>query len=435
MSVPASWGRYPQYDQQLLSLPRPEPHLPPDGLLLPYGLGRSYGDSCQNESGYLLQTRLWDRFIAFDTESGVLKCEAGVSLEAIIKFCLPHGWFLPVTPGSKYVTVGGAIANDVHGKNHHIAGSFGNHVHSFDLLGSDGCIKHCSRKHEADWFRATIGGLGLTGLVLRATIQLKRVDSAFMDVETIKFGNLEEFESLSRESADTHEYTVAWLDCVSGGDNLGRGIFFRANHASGAGAADLLLKERRKMSVPLPFPNLALNSYTMRAFNALYYNRIRAERSDSREYFDGYFYPLDAIKQWNFIYGRRGFLQYQFVIPLEAYAVLKQILTEIVASGSGSFLAVLKEFGSIQSEGLLSFPRRGVSLALDFPNDGEKTFELLNRLDERVAEVDGAIYPAKDARMAPKMFSRGYPNLDEFTKFVDERFSSSFWRRVMEKSV
>ena len=434
MNTAASWGRHPKYEQQQSTLSHPNPSLPPEGLLLPYGLGRSYGDSCQNEHGHLLKSRLWDRFISFDTSTGMLECEGGVTLDCIIKYCLPHGWFLPVTPGTKYVTIGGAIANDVHGKNHHKAGSFGNHVAQFDLMNSSGTVTRCSRSQQSDLFRATIGGLGLTGFILRAKVQLKRVESTFMNVETIKFANLDEFQALSSESANTHEYTVAWLDCISGGENLGRGIFFRANHAPRTGAVDLLFKPRSNLSVPFPFPNFALNSLTMKTFNKLYYHRVRRKRSNAKEYFDGYFYPLDTIKQWNFIYGRRGFLQYQFVIPVEAYETLKFILQDIVEAGSGSFLAVLKEFGGIESEGLLSFSRPGVSLALDFPNDGEKTHTLLKKLDQKVAEVGGAIYPAKDARMAPQMFRTSYPNLDEFVKFVDERFSSSFWRRVMEIS-
>ncbi|GAB3348404.1 FAD-binding oxidoreductase [Lysobacter tyrosinilyticus] len=404
-----------------------------EGTALPFGNGRSYGDSCLNPDGTLLRARSLDRFIAFDPATGELQCEAGVLLGEILEQVVPRGWFLPVSPGTRQVTVGGAIANDVHGKNHHAAGSFGHHVECFELLRSDGSRILCRPGDAHGLFEATIGGLGLTGLITWASIRLRRISGPWMDAETIRFGCLDDFFALSRESAVNHEYTVAWIDCLARGAALGRGLFMRANHAPACPERrPAPPHERRSMPVTPPFS--LVNRLTLRPFNTLYYWRNRA-RSRGVVHYVPYFYPLDGIRNWNRMYGPRGFLQYQCVLPpSEAREGIAALMREIASSGSGSFLAVLKEFGTRESLGLMSFPRPGTTLALDFPNDGRGVFELMERLDRIVDAANGAVYPAKDARLGGASFRRAFPQWEKFSDFVDPRFSSGFWRRVTETS-
>ena len=427
-----SWGRYPQPAKQtLLRLNDRHAPLPAfDGTALPHGNGRSYGDSCLNDGGSLLCTRGLDHFIDFDPANGVLRCEAGVLLADILDLVVGQGWFLPVTPGTKYVTVGGAIANDVHGKNHHVAGCFSEHVDGFELLRSDGSRRWCSREENADWFGATAGGLGLTGLITWAQLRLQRVRGPWLNSETHRFGNLAEFLALSAESEADYEYTVAWIDCAAQGQALGRGHFIRANHAP---ASDGPRPGRRRLGVPLTPPLSLINGLSLRAFNALYYHRQQAKVSHALTHYEPYFYPLDAIGDWNRIYGPRGFLQYQCVVPpAQAEAALTELLGRIGASGNGSFLAVLKMFGTRPSAGILSFPRPGATLALDFPNTGTATFALLDALDEVVAAAGGAVYAAKDARLSGARFRQYYPAWETLKPYLDPRFSSGFWRRVTE---
>jgi FAD/FMN-containing dehydrogenase len=401
------------------------------GKLLPYGNGRSYGDSCLNDGGSVLRTRGLDRYIAFDTGSGVLRCEAGVLLAEVLELCLPQGWFLPVTPGTKYATVGGAIANDVHGKNHHVAGTFGPYVRAFELLRSDGSRLHCSPTGNPDWFAASIGGLGLTGLITWAEVQMKPVPGPWLETETHKFGNLEEFFALSEGAAGRHEYTMAWIDCASSGSALGRGLFTSAEHApTPAGVAE---RHPRRLAMPFTPPVSLVNGLSLKAFNWLYYHRQRQLVQRALQHYDPVFYPLDGIRDWNRMYGPRGFLQHQCVIPpAHAHRGIEELLKQVAASGQGSFLAVLKLFGDKRSPGLLSFPRPGATLALDFPNAGPRTFQLLDRLDAVVAATGGAVYPAKDARMSGAHFRQFFPAWERFQTFIDPRFSSGFWRRVME---
>jgi FAD/FMN-containing dehydrogenase len=434
----ASWGNYPAESQKITLLRDRHAPLPLEGSesLLPYGQGRSYGDSCLNTGGLLLGTQALDRFISFDDVSGVLTCEAGVTLAAIIDLVLPRGWFLPVTPGTKFVSLGGAIANDVHGKNHHREGTLGAHVLSFELLTSDGARRLCSRDENAELFAATIGGLGLTGLVTSATIQLKRAASAFLSGRSIKFGNLDEFFSLSETYVGSHEYTVSWIDCLGAGDALGRGIFMCANLATADEVAAAGAKAGRSLplAVPIMPPISLVNQLTLKPFNWAYYNRQLTSEVTRLWHYNSFHYPLDAIANWNRIYGPKGLLQYQCVVPLaDQQAVSRALLAEISRSGQGSFLVVFKTFGARQSPGLLSFPMEGATLALDFPIRGSSTFALLDRLDAIVVEAGGRIYPAKDARMSAKTFQRGYPRLPEFMPFIDPRFSSLFERRVMRK--
>jgi len=424
-----SWGRYPPAKHQVRFLRwRHEPlsHIGASSVL-PFGNGRSYGDSCLNDGGLLLDMRGLDRMISFDKERGVLCCEAGVLLGEILELAVPAGWFLPVSPGTKFVTVGGAIANDVHGKNHHRAGSFGCHVRQFELLRSDGSRRICSRSENPEWFGATIGGLGLTGVILWAEIQLQRVAAATMDIETIRFADLGGFFRLTEESDASFAYTVAWVDCASRGNSLGRGIFTRGNHAHHDPAP--AHATRSALGVPVELPRALVTDTAVRVFNAWYYRRpLQRIR---RVPYDSFLYPLDRIRNWNRIYGRRGFFQYQCVVgPSDGRDAVAELLSHIAAAGGGSFLAVLKVFGAIPSQGVLSFPRPGITLALDFPNRGSGTMRLLDRLDEIVRSSGGAVYPAKDARMSADSFRHYFPRWRSFCEYLDPAFSSSFWRRV-----
>ena len=427
-----SWGKYPQVKQnyQRVSWVFEKPDFNKGGSFLPYGLGRSYGDCCLNDSGTVLLTRDLNRLIRFDRETGLLKCEAGVSLAEIIRFALPLGWFLPVTPGTKFVTVGGAIANDVHGKNHHCSGTFGCHIKSFELLRSNGVVLNCSPENNSELFRATIGGIGLTGLILSAEIQLKKVEGPLIDMESIKFGSLEEFFEISKESDKNFEYTVAWLDCVANGQDFGRGIFMRGNHSKVT--AKRYFRPELPLTVPFNFPDFALNNLTVRAFNFCYYGKQREKFVKSTVNFEPFFYPLDIVSNWNRIYGRRGFLQFQCVIPeSNDITPVKNILKTVVNSGKASFLAVFKEFGSLASPGLLSFPFAGATLCLDFPNS-ESTRKLLLELDTQVLAAGGRSYTAKDAVLPRSSFQSYYPKLKEFKEYKDPLFSSSMWRRLGE---
>jgi FAD/FMN-containing dehydrogenase len=399
------------------------------GSMLAYGNGRSYGDVCLNQGGTLLHTRHLDRFIRFDTDTGILECEAGVLISEIIDISLPQGWFPPVTPGTSYVTVGGAIANDVHGKNHHRAGSFSHHVLEFGLDRSDGNHMRCSLAENSQWFRATVGGLGLTGLVTDAKLQLRRVCGPWVRGDSRRFACLRDFFALSKASDGDYEYTVAWIDCGARGAHLGRGIFMRGNHAPGPGTEP----KRTSWRIPVTPPMSLVNGLTLRMFNQLYFRRGGALQNDALWHYRPFLYPLDGILEWNKIYGPRGFFQYQCVIPEEeALPSLSQMLQCISGSSVGSFLTVLKNFGSTPSLGMLSFARPGTTLAIDFPNRGEPTLRLLESLDQITLNAGGAVYPAKDARMSAAAFQSYFPAWREFSDYIDPNFSSSFWRRVTE---
>jgi len=433
MTAYESWGRYPRSTPAqvvplywISEIPNLNQSARP---LLAYGKGKSYGDCCLNDGGTLLDTSRLDKFIQFDATNGILRCEAGVTLDAILRLILPEKWFLPVTPGTQYVTVGGAIANDVHGKNHHRAGSFGCHVRGFELMRSDAGSVICSREQNPDLFEATIGGLGLTGLILWAEIQLKRVPGPWIDCEEIRFERLEEFFELSAQSDRTHEYTVAWLDCLSSGENLGRGIFMRGNHSEAR--TTQIAMGRRGVSIPgLPVPEFVISRPTIRAFNWMYLHRKRRKLARSVMPFDKFFYPLDRLNNWNVLHGRRGFLQYQFVVPEESRDAVREVLELIAEFKAPCALSVLKIFGSLPSPGMMSFPRPGVTLALDFPFRGARTLELCELFDEVVIRSGGAVYPAKDARMSPQSYKNYFPRWREFSHFIDSKFSSGFWRRA-----
>ena len=380
--------------------------------VLPYGQGRSYGDSCLNDGGTLLRTGGLDRFIALDVETGTLRCEAGVTLGEILDLVVPRGLFLPVLPGTRHVSVGGAIANDIHGKNHHRAGSFGRHVCRIEILRSNGRFE-CTQGDPL--LEATIGGLGLTGLVTWAEIALRRVPGPAMRVAAIPFSGLDEFFDLSDESDPVCEYTVAWIDALRG-----RGIFFRGEHEEGKPPAP-----GRAWSVPFGFR--VVNDLTIQAFNEAYYAAQKRGRGAKTVHYEKFFFPLDRVTNWNRLYGKQGFLQFQCVVPTQ------KALRAVLAEAPASPLTVLKKFGDLQSPGMLSFPRPGYTLALDLPNRGTETNTVFMRLERTAMEAGGALYPAKDARMSRLSFARSFPRLEQFQRFVDPAFSSSFWRRVAPK--
>jgi FAD/FMN-containing dehydrogenase len=437
-----SWGRAHDGPHQVLGLSSRHAPLPAlTGYTLPFGNGRSYGDSNLNPGGSLLRARGLDRFIDFNPATGVLRCEGGVLLAEILRLVVPQGWFLPVVPGTQFVTVGGAIANDVHGKNHHLVGSFGNHVNAFELLRSDGSRRLCTPTEHADWYGATIGGLGLTGLITWAELQLRRVANPWLDTESIRFRGLEEFFELSTASELSHEYTVSWIDCAFTGRRLGRGLFNRGNHAASVIQPELLSQglpgslPSATKRVPLTPPLSLINTLSLKAFNTLYFNRQIGDHARALQHYQPFFFPLDALLEWNRIYGPKGFYQYQCVLPPErSLQGTRELLQTIAASGMGSFLAVLKQFGSPASRGMLSFPEPGTTLALDFPNQGPRLHKLFEALDQIVLKAGGRLYPAKDGRMGSQIFKAGYPRWSEFNQFVDPQFSSGFWRRVMGPS-
>ncbi len=349
-----------------------------------------------------------------------------------------------MTPGTKFVSLGGAIANDIHGKNHHKVGSFGIFVRRLMLLRSNGERLECSLQSNSELFKATIGGIGLTGLILWAEIELKQIESAYLSVESVQFRSLNEFFELSQGEDDLHEYSVAWFDCVASGASFGRGIFMRGRHAQ-----ELELPEKLRNSlqdphgcyrdprflIPCDAPSLLLNPLSIKIFNSLYFHKERSPRTTRLVHYDSYFYPLDSVADWNRLYGKAGLFQFQCVLPLEPQnKPLRELLKLVVESKRGSFLAVLKEFGAQESPGMLSFPRAGMTLALDFKNEGERTLTLLKRMDQMVFEAGGAVYSAKDACMDPKHFPKYYPKLAEFKRYKDERFSSSLWRRLVESN-
>ena len=422
-----AWGRLPAVPaaserwvaDRAAALPRGE------GSLLAYGNGRSYGDVGLNSGGTLLHTRGIDRYIAFDEQTGVLRCEAGVLLAEILDLVVARGWFLPVTPGTRFVTLGGAIANDVHSKNHHAAGTFGCHVTCLELLRSDGSRLLCSPTQNADWFAATVGGLGLTGLITWAEIRLRPIASAAIAVVNSRCDGLDEFFAQNAAAEAAHDYTVAWIDCLAARP---RGIFMAGNHAPvDAGAA--CRAPRRPLAVPLTPPVSLINALSLRVFNFAYFHKPLP--ASALTHYAPFFYPLDGVEHWNRLYGRRGFFQYQFVVPMAERAALDDILATIARSGQGSFLAVLKTFGARPSPGMLSFPMPGVTLALDFPNHGAATLELFARLDAIVDAAGGRLYPAKDARMSGDFYRRSTPRLADFLSYVDPAFSSDFSRRVL----
>lgn len=339
---------------------------------------RSYGDEVLNRDGHYVQTTLCDRILHLDLEGDTVTCECGITIDTLQRRLAPLGYMLPVTPGTAFLTVGGAIANDVHGKNHHVAGTFGCFVERFELVRSTGEAWMCSPTKNSDWFAATIGGMGLTGAITWATLKLRRITSPLLHTTSRRFADLAEFFAMDEQQTSVHEYSVAWIDCLAGGDSLGRGIFSVADHDSNPARVTVreYPKSEQRFSVPFALPISPVNGLSLRLFNELY---SRIHRSGQRQiHFKDWLYPLDSIASWNRLYGKRGFFQFQCVVPplhaREAIADMLKIISEI---GQGSFLAVLKNFADKPSPGLMSFPMPGTTLALDFPNLGARTRELL----------------------------------------------------------
>ena len=400
-----------------------------DGALLPYGNGRSYGDTCLNRGGRLIDSRGHAAILAFDPETGVLAAEAGVLLAAITALAAPSGWFLPVTPGTQFVTLGGAIANDVHGKNHHRRGTFGRHVRHLRLHRSDRGALDCAPDANAALFRATIGGMGLTGLIGSAEIQLMRVPSTRIAERTIRFDRLADYFALAAEADARHEYAVAWIDSLAGGRSLGRGHLIAGDHAAGGGLSGQARPPLFR--VPVTPPISPLKGLALKAFNARYYRKARPGESRRDVAFDGFFYPLDRIGGWNRLYGPLGLHQHQSALPEAAGPAGVRALIECArAHEQGSFLTVLKRFGDVPSPGLLSFPQPGYTLTLDFPHRGPKTLALLADLDRITVEAGGRVNPYKDARMSAATFAASFPGWPTLEALRDPAMLSDFWRRT-----
>jgi FAD/FMN-containing dehydrogenase len=403
------------------------------GSLLAYGNGRSYGDSCHNDSGTLVAMRPRNAIVDFDPETGIIEAEAGTRLDEIIARAAPFGFFLPVTPGTRFVTLGGAVANDVHGKNHHVRGTFGCHVQSLDLLRSDGVVYHCKEDENDALFHATIGGLGLTGLILTVRLRLMRVGSLDMEQQVIPFSSLDQYFDLAEDIDARNEYAVAWVDQLASASAAGRGVLIAGNHATNGNFRPG--EEEARLKVPFELPFSALNGLSLRLFNTAYFHAKRRKSGSHRTHYRPFFYPLDGIGDWNRLYGPGGLYQHQSVIPFEAAArFIPAMLAASRKAGQASFLTVLKRFGTVRSPGLLSFPRPGYTLTMDFPNRGPSTVSLLDALDRMTIEAGGRINPYKDHRMSAAAFQAGFPEWQALERLRDRNFCSNFWRRVALRS-
>jgi FAD/FMN-containing dehydrogenase len=431
-----SWGKYPHSPQKSKSMYWPEEvsssmqNIYDDGFktTLAYGKGRSYGDSCLAHSDHILCMSDMDRIISFNQNTGVIHAQAGLSIDKLISIVLPRGWFIPVTPGTKYVTLGGAVANDIHGKNHHMVGTFGRYIKKIILYRSHEGVIECSSIYRPELFKATISGLGLTGIILSVEFRLEKIKSNAIDQRTESFASLDEYFELSKLHDPKNEYAVAWIDCIAKGKNFGRGHYMTGKHSK-EGSLDVI--EDRKLHVPFDIPFSLVNSSSLRIFNEIYFHKQFKKISYESIDYNKFFYPLDSIGHWNRIYGRNGFQQYQCVIPKsDQKTVLKNLMKEISKSNTGSFLAVLKSFGKLKSPGLISFPMEGITLALDFPQKYIEDKKLFDRLDSLVHEVGGRLYPAKDAHMSKQHFKKAYPAWIELEKIRDPRLLSKFWKRV-----
>jgi FAD/FMN-containing dehydrogenase len=406
------WGKYPVIDSELISPLTPSSlreHLGDKSRFtgIARGMARSYGDSAL--ASKVINTLYLNHFMDFDDTTGKLRCTAGVTLAELLQVFAPKGWFLPVTPGTKFVTVGGAVASDVHGKNHHIEGSFCDYVECFRIMLASSEIVTSSRKEHPELFYATCGGMGLTGIILDVTFRLKPIRSTNIEKKMLKATNLKEAMQLFEEYEST-TYSLAWIDCLSNGNQLGRSLLMLGEHAE---SGQQNLPQKKRLTIPMDFPSILLNRHTVRAFNTLYYHQTRKTRTERIVHYEPFFYPLDSIHNWNRIYGKRGFTQYQFVIPKTAgYEGIFSILKRIVDSKRGSFLGVLKLFGK-GNDNYLSFPMEGYTLALDFKlEDG--LFSLLDELDRIVLDYGGRLYLTKDVRMSETTLIKGYPKLAKF---------------------
>jgi len=417
----SGWGRFPLYECRVC---RPEKRRAlasifrarQEACYLARGLGRSYGDAGVNDGGGVIDCSRLNRMLSFDEQTGVLECEAGLSLAEILEAFVPRGFFLSVLPGTKFVTIGGAIANDVHGKNHHRDGTFGQFVESFELLTAQGDILKCSRETNRDVFWATLGGIGLTGVILTARIKLQPVESAYVLVDYLRTRNIDDTLAALGESDAQYKYSVAWVDCLARGNSLGRSVLMRSNHATKndlpTSCADpFRVKPKGSKAIPFNFPEFALNALTVRAFNTLYY-AVHPNASGCVVGYDSYFCPLDSIRNWNRMYGKRGFAQYQATFPRKSRAGLVELLERVSTSSCASFLAVLKRLGPA-NPGLLSYPFEGYTIAFDIPMR-EDLIPFLRSMDKILLDHGGRLYCAKDVAAQPETFAAMYPELDAF---------------------
>ncbi|HEX8707281.1 MAG TPA: FAD-binding oxidoreductase [Pyrinomonadaceae bacterium] len=437
----SGWGRYPRQHARLTRPERIAEAVPPAaGSMIARGQGRSYGNAAMLADGLVMLTERLNRFLDFDEQTGVLRAEAGTTLAEVLEVFVPRGWFLPVTPGTKFVSLGGAVAADVHGKNHHRDGTFGDYVSELELVLADGSRRRCSPHLNADLFRATVGGMGLTGIITEVTFQLIPVETAYMAVQHHRARDLDASLALLEDKERDDKYTVAWIDCLARGRRLGRSVLMRGHHARGGElpaklTEPLRLKTRRRLNLPFDLPSWALNSLTVAAFNRLYYHWQGAKKRSFVTDYESYFYPLDSIGNWNRLYGRRGFVQYQCLLPTTgARGGLRILLEELARSRRASFLAVLKRFGA-EGAGLLSFPAEGYTLALDLPVSDPELFPFLDRLDQIVLRHGGRVYLAKDTRVQAETFRRMYPRFDEWARLKAEfdpfnRFNSELSRML-----
>ena len=426
-----SWGNYPIIINKSLNFNEEgvlQTIIANNNELIPFGNGRSYGDSALSKN--IINVKPHNYFLNFNESEGILHIQSGVLLSEILNIFVPKGWFLKITPGTKLITVGGAIASDVHGKNHHVEGCFSECVEELNLLLSDGAIVNCSKTKNVELFRATCGGMGLTGVILDAKIILKKINSKHINQTTIKTKNLKEtFDAFEKYKGKP--YSVAWIDCLAKGDNIGKCLLMVGDFDDDG---DLDYGIKKKLNIPFNFPTFALNTLSVKAFNWLYYGKVRKLVSKQKVDIDTFFYPLDAIDNWNRIYGKNGFTQYQFILPIEtSFIGLEEILKSISDSGKGSFLAVLKLYGKA-NENYLSFPMEGYSLALDFKIE-KGLFELLDELDKIVLKYKGRIYLSKDVRVSKETFEKGYPSIDIFRSLrekykLTKKFNSLQSKRV-----
>jgi FAD/FMN-containing dehydrogenase len=405
------WGNFPSIDSEVFfpkSLTDASDLIKNNINLIPRGFGRSYGDSANSKK--ILQSNYLNRFISFDQNNGVLSCDAGISINEILNLIVPRGWFIPVAPGTSFVSLGGAIASDVHGKNHHHQGCFSKHLLSFELMLADGSITHVSQSHLPDLFHATCGGMGLTGFIVSACVQLIPIKSSQITQSLVKCGSLEEVCDQFYINRDK-TYSVAWIDCLSSGKSFGRSILIVGEHSE---TGNLIVSKKAPINIPFNMPTTLLNSYSIRLFNSIYYHGY-SSKSDVNISYQKFFYPLDGIRNWNRLYGKAGFIQYQFVIPMSVgIDGLKKILVKIVDSGLGSFLAVLKCFGPANAN-YLSFPIEGFTLALDFKLS-DSVIRLIANLDPMVIDIGGRIYLTKDALMSDSTFKSSYPLWEDFER-------------------
>ncbi len=426
-----SWGRLD--DRKRLARSFAEGDIvPPGRTALAYGQGRSYGDTCHNDDAVLLTTGQHQKIISFDTQTGILQAQAGAVLADILSSIGDSGWFLPVVPGTKFVTLGGAIANDIHGKNHQTRGTFGCHVKGFQLWRSDTGSLNCSRQENAELFNTTIGGLGLTGVITHANIQLMKVPSHFVQETRTPFASLEQFferdDQLHSGGAAEPEYSVAWVDSLAKGAGLGRGVMITANHI--AHDSNPVFGQPR-LKVPFTPPIPLVSGLPLRLFNQLYFHRNSRNSNPQTADPNTFFFPLDAIAGWNRLYGPLGLFQHQSIIPAQAaFKTIRLLIKTAQDAGQGSFLTVLKRFGQHRSPGLMSFPQPGYTLTLDFANRGQRTLALLDDLDRITLDAGGRTNPYKDARMSAETFQAGYPSWQKLENLRDPLITSNFWKRT-----